>query len=193
MEFEGKVLLTPEQYINIISSPETKSIKKLVKFDTYYSKFPSSKIAKEYGESLTRIRVESDKSYLTLKHREVIDGFETNVENETQIENVNILKQLLTESGYAETFKKYKTSFLLESYKVLDNDGEVHVELETISNGKDKILYALEIECVGEDIDPKYAKQCVIDAFNSYGFSSKKLEPKTWRELLTENEKENNN
>ena len=106
-EFEAKVLLTSEEYIDILEK-EILNGPSIKKSDIYYSKYSSTEEAIKYNESLTRIRIEGDKAYLTLKKKELLNGFENNEEYETRLENVEVVKKLLLEAGYSPYFKKFE-------------------------------------------------------------------------------------
>lgn len=192
-EFEAKVLLTPDEYINILEQEiYTLGIKKS---DIYYSKYFSTEEAIENGESLTRIRTEGDKAYLTLKKKELINGFENNKEYETRISNIEVVKDLLLEAGYSSYFKKYKTSHTISlSPPPISIPGvEVHVELEKVENSKHtekstyKRVYALEIEAVasaGLDINIEELAEIVKTYFNYFNKTEKDFETRSWREIL---------
>lgn len=89
-EFEAKVLLTSEEYIDILEK-EILNEPRLKKSDIYYSKYSSTEDAIKYNESLTRIRTEGDRAYLTLKKKELLNGFENNKEYETRLEDVEVV------------------------------------------------------------------------------------------------------
>jgi predicted adenylyl cyclase CyaB len=192
-EFEAKVLLTPDEYINILEQEiYTLGIKKS---DIYYSKYLSTEEAIKNGESLTRIRTEGDTAYLTLKKKESTNGFENNKEYETQIKDVEVVKNLLLEAGYSPYFKKYKTSHTISiSPPPISIPGvEVHVELEKVENSKHtekstyKKVYALEIETVvsaGLDIRTEELAEIVKTYFNYFNKTERDFETKSWRELL---------
>lgn len=192
-EFEAKVLLTPDEYINILEQEiYTLGIKKS---DIYYSKYFSTEEAIENGESLTRIRTEGDKAYLTLKKKELINGFENNKEYETQIKDIEVVKNLLLEAGYSSYFKKYKTSHTISlSPPPISIPGiEVHIELEKVENSKHtekstyKRVYALEIEAVasaGLDINIEELAEIVKTYFYYFNKTEKDFETRSWREIL---------
>lgn len=192
-EFEAKVLLTPDEYINILEQEiYTLGIKKS---DIYYSKYFSTEEAIENGESLTRIRTEGDKAYLTLKKKELINGFENNKEYETQIKDIEVVKNLLLEAGYSSYFKKYKTSHTisLSPPPISIPDIEVHIELEKVENSKHtekstyKRVYALEIEAIssdGLDIHIEELAEIVKTYFNYFNKTEKDFETRSWREIL---------
>lgn len=192
-EFEAKVLLTPDEYINILDQEiGTLGIKKS---DIYYSKYSSTEEAIKNGESLTRIRTYGGKAYLTLKKKELVNGFENNKEYETQISDVEVVKNLLLEAGYSPYFKKYKTLHTISICPppISIRGVEVHIELEKVENSTHtekstyKRFYALEIEAVasaGLDIRTEELAEVVKDYFNYFNKTEKDFEPRSWRELL---------
>lgn len=192
-EFEAKVLLTPDEYINILEQEVVESGVK--KSDIYYSKYSSTEEALKNGESLTRIRTDGDKAYLTLKKKELVNGFENNKECETQIEDAEVVKKLLLEAGYSPYFKKYKTSYTIyiRLPTVFIPGVEVHIELEKVENSMHtekstyKRFYALEIEAVvsaGLDVHTEELAEVVKSYFIYFNKTEKDFETKSWRELL---------
>lgn len=199
-EFEAKVLLTPDEYIAILEqevgdtmSSVTKAIKKS---DVYYSKYAFTAEAIKNNESLTRIRTEGDKTYLTLKKKELANGFENNEECETLIEDVEVVKKLLLEAGYSPYFKKYKTShtiYVCPSPMSIPGV-EVNVELERVENSKHtekstyKRLYALEIEAVapyGLNVSTEKLAEVVKAYFSYFNKTEEDFDTRSWRELLS--------
>ena len=192
-EFEAKVLLTPDEYINILEQEVVESGVK--KSDIYYSKYSSTEEALKNGESLTRIRTDGDKAYLTLKKKELVNGFENNKECETQIEDAEVVKKLLLEAGYSPYFKKYKTSYTIyiRLPTVFVPGVEVHIELEKVENSIHtekstyKRFYALEIEAVasaGLDVHTEELAEVVKTYFNYFNKTEKDFETRSWKELL---------
>lgn len=199
-EFEAKVLLTPDEYIAILEqevgdtmSSVTKAIKKS---DVYYSKYAFTAEAIKNNESLTRIRTEGDKTYLTLKKKELANGFENNEECETLVEDVEVVKKFLLEAGYSPYFKKYKTShtiYVCPSPMSIPGV-EVNVELERVENSKHtekstyKRLYALEIEAVapyGLNVSTEKLAEVVKAYFSYFNKTEEDFDTRSWRELLS--------
>lgn len=186
-EFEAKVLLTADEYINILEQ-EIYSFG-IKKSDIYYSKYSSTEEAIKNGESLTRIRTEGDKAYLTLKKKELISGFENNKEYETRVSNIEVVKDLLLEAGYSPYFKKYKTSYAisLNPPPISITGVEVHIELEKVENSTYKRVYALEIEAISSDsldIHIEELAEIVKTYFNYFNKTEKDFETRSWREIL---------
>lgn len=187
-EFEAKVLLTAEEYIDILEK-EILNEPRLKKSDVYYSKYSSTEAAIQFDESLTRIRTEDDKAYLTLKKKKMVNGFENNEEYETRIEDAEVVKKLLLEAGYSPYFKKYKTSHMIDinHYPIVIPGVEVHVELEKVESSTYKRVYALEIEAIapdGLDVRIEELAEVVKTYFNYFNKTEKDFESRSWRELL---------
>ena len=193
-EFEAKVLLTSEEYIDILEK-EILNEPSIKKSDIYYSKYASTEAAIQYDESLTRIRTERDRAYLTLKKKELINGFENNEEYETQIEDAEVVKKLLLEAGYSPYFKKYKTSctISLNPLPIKIPGVEVHIELEKVENSTHvekstyKRVYALEIEAVAPDdldIHTEELAEIVKTYFKYFNKTEQDFEPRSWRNIL---------
>lgn len=192
-EFEAKVLLTSEEYIDILEK-EILNEPSVKKSDIYYSKYSSTEEAIKYNESLTRIRTEGDRAYLTLKKKELLNGFENNEEYETRLEDAEVVKKLLLEAGYSPYFKKYKTSRMIDNHLPIVIPGvEVHVELKKVENSMHtekstyKRVYALEIEAVAPDdldIHTEELAETVKTYFKYFNKTEQDFEPRSWRELL---------
>lgn len=193
-EFEAKVLLTSEEYIDILEK-EILNEPSVKKSDIYYSKYSSTEEAIKYNESLTRIRTEGDRAYLTLKKKELLNGFENNEEYETRLEDVEVVKKLLLEAGYSPYFKKYKTSRTISVYPppIKIAGVEVHIELEKVENSMHvekstyKRVYALEIEAVAPDdldIHTEELAEIVKTYFKYFNKTEKDFEPRSWRNIL---------
>lgn len=199
-EFEAKVLLTPDEYIAILEqevgdtmSSVTKAIKKS---DVYYSKYAFTAEAIKNNESLTRIRTEDDKTYFTLKKKELANGFENNEECETLVEDAEVVKKFLLEAGYSPYFKKYKTShtiYVCPSPMSIPGV-EVNVELERVENSKHtekstyKRLYALEIEAVAPsmlNVSTEKLAEVVKAYFSYFNKTEEDFDTRSWRELLS--------
>lgn len=193
-EFEAKVLLTSEEYIDILEK-EILNEPSIKKSDIYYSKYSSTEAAIQFDESLTRIRTEGDKAFLTLKKKELTNGIENNEEYETRLEDAEVVKKLLLEAGYSPYFKKYKTSRMIgiNHLPIVIPGVEVHVELEKVENSMHtekstyKRVYALEIEAVApDDLDVRIEElaEVVKDYFKYFNKTEQDFEPRSWRELL---------
>lgn len=193
-EFEAKVLLTSEEYIDILEK-EILNKPSVKKSDIYYSKYSSTEAAIQFDESLTRIRTEDDKAYLTLKKKKLVNGFENNEEYETRLEDAEVVKKLLLEAGYSPYFKKYKASRMIDinHLPIVIPGVEVHVELEKVENSMHtekstyKRVYALEIEAVApDDLDVRIEElaEVVKTYFNYFNKTEQDFEQRSWRELL---------
>jgi adenylate cyclase class IV len=193
-EFEAKVLITADEFIEIICKlgKEFNLSNKVDKIDKYYSKYNSTEEAIKNNESLTRIRSDSSGVYLTLKNKSIQNGFESNIERETQFADVSVVEQLLKEAGYKEYFTKAKTSYMISPH--LKNENNIYssniirnIEVEIISNLKDKKIYAIEIEALSnnEDESIENLKDLVLETFKLFNKTESDFETKSWRELLS--------
>ena len=193
-EFEAKVLLTSEEYIDILEKEILNELS-VKKSDIYYSKYSSTEAAIQFDESLTRISTDGDKAYLTLKKKELINGFENNEEYETRIEDAEVVKKLLLAAGYSPYFKKYKTSRMIyiNPPPMRVPGVEVHIELEKVENSTHtekstyKRIYALEIEAVASDnldIHIEELAEIVKTYFKYFNKTEKDFESRSWRNIL---------
>lgn len=195
IEFEAKVLITAEEFINIMTEKNLgfAAFSLYKKEDEYWSKYSSVKESIENNESLTRIREDVNGTTLTLKKKKMDGNFENNQELETKIQNRFVIEALLKEAGYRPYFNKYKTSWRLDIRKDIDiADVEVNAEVEIIENTKNKsnpnykCFYAIEIEAVSnnEAFTNEYLSKVIKNAFHLFDKTERDFETRSWQELL---------
>lgn len=180
-EIEIKIPLSDDEFLSIDNfinhktnseSLEFSSSKKILKSDEYFSRYKTRAERKSNNEfEVIRIRTEkteeNQKSFFTTKRKSLVNGFELNDEQETFVENPEVLRSFLLESGFEIWFtkekdalsvfcslKNHKTTFHLELEKV---NGLKYVEIENTSsseNQKDEIFDELKkiISGLGLDI-----------------------------------------
>lgn len=163
---------------------EFSSSEKILKSDEYFSRYKTRAERKSSNEfEVIRIRTEkigkSQKSFFTTKRKSLVNGFEVNDEKETFVENPEVLRNFLLESGFKIWFtkkkdalsvfcslKNHKMTFHLELEKV---NGLKYVEIENTSGNesqKDEIFAELE-KIVG-----------------SLGLDISKNDPRSWAEII---------
>lgn len=194
-EFEAKVLLSAEEFINIMTERNLNfaTFTYCKKEDEYWSKYSSVKESIENNESLTRIREDVNGTTLTLKKKKMDANFENNQEFETRIQNRFVIETLLKEAGYRPYFNKYKTSWRLDIHKDIGVTGvEVNAEIEIVENAKNKsnpnykCFYAIEIEAVSdnETFTSEYLSKVIKNAFHLFDKTERDFETRSWQELL---------
>lgn len=163
---------------------EFSSSEKILKSDEYFSRYKTRAERKSSNEfEVIRIRTEkigkNQKSFFTTKRKSLVNGFEVNDEKETFVENPEVLRNFLLESGFEIWFtkkkdalsvfcrlKNHKLTFHLELEKV---NGLKYVEIENTSGSesqKDEIFAELE-KIVG-----------------SLGLDVSKNDPRSWAEII---------
>ncbi len=121
--------------------------KKIFKSDEYFSRYETRSERKNAGEfEVIRIRTEKiggeEKSFFTTKRKSLENGFEVNDEKETFVENAEVIRNFLVESGFIKWFEKTKDSESVFCRLKNGRNLKFHLELEKV-NG---LLY-IEIEC----------------------------------------------
>jgi len=193
-EIELKIKLTEQQYedffTQVISKGVSPSAKITVsrcnttlvtKSDENYSRYNSREERKANNEpSVIRIREEAEgdlkRAYFTLKRKTYRDGTEINEENETAVEQPEVIRQLLEVAGYKCWFKKVKTAYSCYcSYENLD----FHVELVKVNN-----LPYLEIEVTSEEEKPEVVQKKLDMLVVQLGFSLENKDPRSWVEIV---------
>lgn len=165
---------------------EFSSSEKILKSDEYFSRYKTREERRKSGEfEVIRIRTEKSggklKSYFATKRKSLVNGFEVNDEKETFVENPEVLRSFLVESGFEIWFKKKKK--LISVFCALKNGGaKCHLELEKV-NG---LLY-VEIENVSSEDDEKNQKKIfpVLEKIvASLGLDIRNNDPRSWAEIL---------
>lgn len=205
-EIELKIKLTEEQYkvffeqvitkaaLPTATAPSSAFEQGAVKFykgntvlvtktDENYSRYNSREERKASGEpSVIRIREESEgdlqRAFFTLKRKTFRDGMEINEENETAIEQPQVIRQLLEVAGYKCWFKKVKTAY---SCYCNYADLEFHTELVKVND-----LPYLEIEVTSEKESPEVVTEKLEKLVIELGFDLEKKDPRSWVEIAGE-------
>lgn len=200
-EIELKIPLSENDFFhikNLINNVEKSealdfsSSEKILKSDEYFSRYKTRGERLKNGEfEVIRIRTEKSggktKSFFTTKRKSLVDGFEVNDEKESFVENPEVLRDFLLESGFEIWFKKEKDA--LSVFCALKNGGtKYHLELEKV-NG----LFYVEIENVssaagGKIEDEEKNREEIFSALEkivaSLGLDIKKRDSRSWTEIL---------
>lgn len=192
-EIEIKIPLSDDDFLSInnfinhkkiSANLEFSSSEEILKSDEYFSRYKTRAERKSNNEfEVIRIRTEktgeNQKSFFTTKRKSLVNGFEVNDEKETFVENPDVLRNFLLESGFEIWFtkkkdaisvfcnlKNHKMTFHLELEKVNELK---YVEIENTSSGenqKDEIFAELE-KIVAE-----------------LGLDIAKNDPRSWAEII---------
>lgn len=160
MEIETKAIITKEQFADLICRYANKS-EHISKKDTYYSKYKTFEERKENNEPVIRIREENDKTYLTIKRKNIVNGVEQNEEIESEMSDIKAICEYFAIDHLEPYFTKTKESWrfteviLNESPMIVTNDSNIlekwdsyrlvgHIEIEQINNK----IFAVELEVI---------------------------------------------
>jgi adenylate cyclase class IV len=207
-EIELKIPLSQNEYDfikNVIYSetkiPDISFMSKpvfLVKEDEYYSRFNSYEERLENNEAqCIRIRSEAvysncllsgigecteEKSYFTIKRKSYKDNMEVNQEDETFVENADVLRELFSEAKYKCWFKKEKRAHSVYGKADSYPDILIHCELVKVNN----LLY-IEVEVTDENILPERI-QAALDTFVSLlKLDPQKKDVRSWKQIIRDN------
>lgn len=195
-EIEMKIPLTEEKYNKLIqvfceqksqiegikiikACPET-----VFKQDEYWSRYDSREERLEHKElQVIRIRTEvkdgKHEAFFTLKHKNRQNGIELNKEDETYIENPDVLRLFFTEAGYHKWFDKVKKNVGAFCHSSVLPGVEFHVELEVV-NG----LKYIEVEVTSEEGDAQVIKSALGDFMKQCGLNPDDRDCRSWVEIL---------
>lgn len=192
-EIELKIPLKKEEYLKILQKIKDnddslflfKNVQKILKKDEYFSRFKTYEERRKNNESevirmRTQIIDEKQQTFFTIKRKSIQNGIETNCENETFIENPNVLYQFFNESGFIKWFSKEKNSIsTICNCKKIEGNLNFHLELLIVNN-----LYYLEVEILDQKIDEKNAKSALCKFVEILGLNSKNADSRSWAEIL---------
>ena len=187
-EIELKIPLSDSDYERIKNEICDGSEKRFIKNDEYYSRYNTRAESKAAGEPQV-IRIRSEKfaeagsdnfsvleSYFCIKRKVIENGIELNREDETFVENADVIRDLLMLSGYHKFFEKQKNA--ISTFRKVD-DISFHVELEIVNN-----LKYIEIE-VTDSEKPADDVRAALESFaGSFGLDSSKRDSRSWMEIL---------
>lgn len=159
------------------------------KKDEYYSKYETENLRRKNDEpSVIRIRTEivgdSEKSYFTIKRKSLEDGVEINKEDETFIENAQVLRDFFEISGYFRWFcKEKKVCGATCRFENLP-EAKFHLELEIVNN-----LKYVEIEATDANFSEDEIKSALNEFVKSLNLDPKNKDSRSWAEIILKNQK----
>ena len=193
-EIEIKIPLTDAEYDKIFSVISGKQsllgvkaavdgLEHLLKSDIYFSRYDSREESKAAGEpQVIRIRSEAGaekKAYFCIKRKTIENGIELNREDETFVENPEVIRDLLLFSGYHQFFEKNKDSYGVHCQSVVLPGCDFHLELEKV-NG----LKYIEVE-VTDGTDAADAVRGALEKFMElFGLDTSKRDHRSWMEII---------
>ena len=195
-EIEIKIPLTDDQYdkiFSVITGAESLAGVKvlgqpehLLKSDIYFSRYNTREESKAAGEpQVIRIRSEAGtekKAFFCIKRKTIENGIELNREDETFVENPEVIRDLLLFSGYHQFFEKNKDSYGVHCQSVVLPGCDFHLELEKV-NG----LKYIEVEVTdGTDgTDAADAVRAALEKFmEQFGLDTSKRDHRSWMEII---------
>ena len=196
-EIEMKIPLTEDKYNSLIQvfceqKSQIEGIKILkacpetvFKRDEYWSRYDSREERLEHKEpQVIRIRTEEkngkNEVFFTLKHKTKQNGIELNKEDETYIENPEVLRLFFIEAGYHKWFDKVKKNAGAFCHSSVLPGVEFHVELEDV-NG----LKYIEVEVTSEEGDAQIIKSALGDFMKQCGLNPEYRDYRSWVEILS--------
>ena len=197
-EIEIKIPLTDAEYEKIfkVISGDAKldgldvavdGLEHLLKTDTYFSRYDSREESKAAGEpQVIRIRSEAsvgdktnERSFFCIKRKTIENGIELNREDETFVENADVIRDLLLFSGYHQFFEKNKDAYGVHCQSVVLAGCDFHLELEMV-NG----LKYIEVE-VTDGTDNADDVRLALEKFMElFGLDTSKRDKRSWMEII---------
>lgn len=199
-EIEIKIPLTSEEFdriydflclkksidgIKILGDDKNPCERKFfLKKDEYFSKYKKEIERRENNEpQVIRIRTqdfENDRrSYFTIKRKVVEDGIEVNKEDETFIEDANVLRNFFALSGYSRWFSKEKKACGVYCTFSLFEGVTFHLELEIVNE-----LKYVEIEVTDTDGSAKDIKAGLTQFVKALNLDPLKKDSRSWVEII---------
>lgn len=162
---EPKVIRLRKEEILEINKPLDFSNQDMSKVSDYFKSFcrPSNK----------------HQSFFTIKYKTKQDGIEFNKEDETFVEDQNVIEEMLEIAGYECWFTKEKCAWSSHcKCSALDNT-DFHLELEAVNN----LLY-LEVEVTDSDKTPDLIKNGIIEFIKILKINPEHKDSRSWVEIL---------
>lgn len=197
-EIEIKIPLTDAEYEKIfkmISGQQTLTgvevaadgLEHLLKTDKYFSRYATRQEGKEAGEpQVIRIRSESsagdktnERSFFCIKRKTIENGIELNREDETFVENADVIRDLLLFSGYHQFFEKTKDAYGVHCRSVVLPGCDFHLELEMV-NG----LKYIEVEVTDGSDNADDVRAALEKFMELLGLDTSKRDKRSWMEII---------
>lgn len=193
-EIELKIPLTKAQYeqifqvlngeksiegINVISKPVF-----IKKWDEYYSRYTDRAERRHSDEpQVIRIRGEEKEgrveSYFTIKRKSKENGIEFNDENESFIENPEVLRDFFGVAGYLKYFEKCKEAWGCAVALSKEPAVEFHFELERVNQ-----YFYIEVEYTKNDVEPDKVGKLLEDLVIQFGLNPEDKDSRSWMKIL---------
>lgn len=189
-EIEIKIPLTDAEYdrlLSFVNGSDVRRLTHILKSDRYYSQYNTEterRAAVKAGKepNVIRIRTEEDlqthnkQSYFCYKYKTVENGVEFNSENETFIQDEEVLNKFFAGMGYTLYFEKTK-----DSWSVYYGEDPVvfHLELEIV-NG----LKYVEIEVTQSTLPADKVRQALETFVTLLKLDVSKRDSRSWMEII---------
>ena len=161
----------------------------LLKSDEYYSRYDSREESKKASEpQVIRIRSEkisdddgvaNERSFFCIKRKYVENGIELNREDETFVENADVIRDLLNLSGYHKFFEKKKDALSVHCKSDVLEGVDFHLELEIV-NG----LKYIEVEVTDGDLAADEVRGALGKFMEKFGLDTARRDSRSWMEIL---------
>ncbi len=168
---------------------------RLLKSDEYYSRYNTHEERRSAGEpQVIRIRgelkavldgaVDLEKSsearfYFCIKRKSIENGIEFNREDETFVENADVIRDILTLSGYHKFFEKKKDALSVYCRSSVLEGASFHLELEIVNT-----LKYLEIEVTDEALPADQVRAGLEKFVALFGLDAKNRDSRSWMDIL---------
>lgn len=173
------------QIIGSAGNPEDRKF--FLKKDEYFSKYAKESERRENNEpQVIRIRTQNfedgRRSFFTIKRKVVEDGIEVNKEDETYIEDADVLRDFFALAGYSKWFSKEKKACGVFCTFSLFEGVTFHLELETVNEMK-----YVEIEVTDTDGSAKDIKTGLTEFVKALNLNPQKKDSRSWVEIIRGN------
>lgn len=172
----------------------------LLKSDEYYSRYESREESKKAGEpQVIRIRCENcsenwkgvapvtdktsaqpnERSFFCIKRKSVENGIELNREDETFVENADVIRDLLNLSGYHKFFEKKKDALSVHCKSDVLEGADFHLELEIVNGFK-----YIEVEVTDGEVSADKVRGALGKFMEKFGLDTAQRDSRSWMEII---------
>ncbi len=156
----------------------------ITKEDEYYSKYKTEAERRANDEpQVIRLRTDDDgqtkKSYFTLKRKTRQNGIEVNAEDETFVQEPEVLREFFALAGFFCWFKKQKQAYGVHCNFAKMPGLDYHLELEIVNN-----LKYVEIEVTQEAGAADQIRDSLNDFVKALNLNPENRDARSWVEIV---------
>ena len=117
--------------------------------------------------------------FFCIKRKTIENGIELNREDETFVENPDVIRDLLLFSGYHQFFEKNKDAYGVYCHSNVLPGCDFHLELEKVND-----LKYIEVEVTDGNDSADDVRMALEKFMEQFGLDTSKRDQRSWMEIL---------